>query len=68
MVDLSSLPQPKQLIQVRACLSLQMQRVLEYTLQVAPDSSASMEDVLNELQEHVKGQNNEALRRRAFSS
>ena len=68
MVDLSSMPQPKQLIQLRACLSLQMQRVLEYTLQVAPDSSASVEDVLSVLQAHIKGQNNEALRRRAFSS
>ncbi|MPD03585.1 hypothetical protein E2C01_099226 [Portunus trituberculatus] len=32
MVDLTRLPQPKQLIQLRACLSLKMQQALEYTL------------------------------------
>ncbi|MPC86347.1 hypothetical protein E2C01_081170 [Portunus trituberculatus] len=68
MVDLTRLPQPKQLIKLRACLSLQMQRALEYTLQVSQDSSTPVEEVLDKLQEHVKGQNNEALRRRAFGS
>ncbi|KAG0716274.1 hypothetical protein GWK47_010077 [Chionoecetes opilio] len=68
MVDLASLPQPKQLIQLRMCLSLETRRMLEHTLQVPPDSTASVEEVLDTLQEHIKGLSSEALRRRAFSS
>ena len=40
MVDLASLP--KQLIQLRMCLSLEIQRALEHTLQVPPDSNSSV--------------------------
>ena len=68
MVDLASLPQPKQLIQLRMCLSLETQRVLEHTLLVPPDSTSSVDEVLNTLQQHFKDSSNEALRRRAFTS
>lgn len=68
MVDLQSLSQPKQLIQLRMCLSLEIQRVLEHTLQVPPTSSLSVEEVLDVLQRHIKGQQNEALRRRELFS
>ena len=52
MVDVFSLPQPKQLIQLRMCLSLETQRVLEHTLQVHPDSTQSVSEVLDVLQTH----------------
>ena len=62
MVDLASLPNPKQLIQLRMCLSLETQRVLEHTLQVSPDFDSSIEEILDVLQKHVKDFSNEALR------
>lgn len=68
MVDLASMPLPKQHIQLRMCLSLDTQRVLEHTLQVPPDSTSSVEAVLDILQRHIKDSSNEALRRRAFTS
>ncbi|MPC62398.1 hypothetical protein E2C01_056483 [Portunus trituberculatus] len=40
LVDLVSLPQPRQLIQLRMCPSLETQRVLEYTLLVPPYSTS----------------------------
>ena len=68
MVDLASLPLPKQLIQLRMCLTLETQRILEHTLQVSPDSTRSTDAVLDILQQHVRDSSNEALRRRAFTS
>ena len=68
MIDLASMPLPKQHIQLRMCLSLETQRVLEHTLQVPPDSTSSVEAVLDILQKHIKDSSNEALRRRAFTS
>ena len=67
MVDLSSLPQMKQLIQLRISLTSDMRRVLEHKLDVAPDSIVEVDTVLEKLQTHVKSINNEALRRKAFS-
>ena len=68
MVDIASLPRPKQLIHLRMCLSPETQRILEHTLQVPPDSTSSVTDVLNLLEKHIKDSSNEALRRRAFTS
>ena len=64
MVDLSALSLPKQLIQLRMCLSLETQRLLEHTLGVPPSTTRTVEEVLNVLQNHFKTQRNEALRRR----
>lgn len=68
MVDITCLPHPKQLIQLRMCLSLEAQRVLEHTLQVTPSSTSSVDEVLDALQKHIKDSSNEALRRRAFTT
>ncbi|XP_068245143.1 uncharacterized protein mRpL22 [Palaemon carinicauda] len=68
MVDLGTLPTRKQLIQLRMCLSLETQRILEHTLNVPPDTDRSVEEVLNVLQEHIKNLRNEALRRRDLLS
>uniref|UniRef100_A0A0P4VQ24 RNA-directed DNA polymerase n=2 Tax=Scylla olivacea TaxID=85551 RepID=A0A0P4VQ24_SCYOL len=66
MVDLQKQPQPKQLIQLRACLSSELRRTLEVSLGVPPGSTLSLTEVLERLHEHVKGQRNEALRRLSF--
>ncbi|XP_045133132.1 uncharacterized protein LOC123517192 [Portunus trituberculatus] len=68
MVEIASLPRPKQLIQLRMCLSLETQRVLEHTLQVHPSSTSPVDEVLDILQKHIKESSNEALRRRAFTT
>ncbi|KAK4289628.1 hypothetical protein Pmani_037421 [Petrolisthes manimaculis] len=67
MVDLHKQPQPKQLIQLRSCLSPEMRRTLEVSLGVLPGSSLTLREVLECLQDYVKGQRNEALRRLSFS-
>lgn len=67
MVDLHKQPQPKQLIQLRSCLSPEMRRTLEVSLGVLLSSSLTLWEVLERLQEHVKGQRNEALRHLSFS-
>ncbi|XP_068232095.1 uncharacterized protein [Palaemon carinicauda] len=68
MVDLGTLSTRKQLIQLRMCLSLETQRILEHTLNVSPDTDRSVEEVLNVLQEHIKNLRNEALRCRDLLS
>ncbi|XP_068224072.1 uncharacterized protein [Palaemon carinicauda] len=68
MVDLSKLPREKQLIQLRMCLTLEMQRILEHTLDIPPNKDKTVEEVLDELQDHVKSLRNEALRRRELLS
>ena len=68
MVDLASLPSPKQLIRLRMCSSLETQRAQEHTLQMFPDSDSSVEEILDVFQKHIKDSSNEALRRRAFTS
>ena len=68
MVDLGTLPNPKQLLQLRMCLSLETQRILEHTLNVPPDTDMKVDEVLDILQEHIKNQRNEALRRRDLLS
>ncbi|KAK4321176.1 hypothetical protein Pmani_008004 [Petrolisthes manimaculis] len=67
MVDLHKQPQPKQLIQLRSCLSPEMRRTLEVSLGVLPGSSLTLREVLECLQDYVKGQRNEALRHLSFS-
>ncbi|XP_037779411.1 uncharacterized protein LOC119575951 [Penaeus monodon] len=67
MVDLLSLPSPKQHIQLRMCLTPEMRRVLEHKLNVPADPTCSVDDVLTKLEEHIKNASNEALRRNAFS-
>ncbi|KAG0724063.1 Pre-mRNA-splicing factor CWC25 [Chionoecetes opilio] len=45
-------------------VSLDIQRILEHTLGIAPDTSLTVTEVLDTLQSHFKNQRNEALRRR----
>jgi len=68
MVDLSSLPQEKQLIQLRMCLTLETQRVLEHTLQIPPSTDKTVDEVVDALELHIKGLRNEAIRRRELLS
>ncbi|KAG0711208.1 hypothetical protein GWK47_021100 [Chionoecetes opilio] len=62
--DSQRLPRHKQLIQLRMAVSLDVQRILEHTLGIAPDTSLTVTEVLDTLQSHFKSQRNEALRRR----
>ncbi|XP_045120473.1 uncharacterized protein LOC123509916 [Portunus trituberculatus] len=64
MIDLQRLPREKQLIQLRMSVSLEVQRTLEHTLGIAPDTLLAVDEVLDVLQSHFKSQRNEALRRR----
>ena len=64
MFDLQRLSREKQLIQLRMSVLLDVQRILEHTLGIAPDTSLTVNEVLDELQSHFKGQHNEAFRRR----
>lgn len=68
MVDLGTLPREKQLIQLRMCMTLETQRILEHTLDIAPDTNMTVDQVLDVLQEHIKGLRNEALCRRELLS
>ncbi|KAK4303511.1 hypothetical protein Pmani_024480 [Petrolisthes manimaculis] len=49
---------------MRMCLTLETQRILEHTLSISPDTDKTVDEVLDELQEHIKNSRNEALRRR----
>ncbi|XP_050705813.1 uncharacterized protein LOC126991118 [Eriocheir sinensis] len=64
MIDLQRLPREKQLIQLQMSVSLEVQRTLEHTLGIAPNTQLAVEKVLDVLQSHFKSQRNEALRRR----
>lgn len=64
MVDLQKLPREKQLIQLRMSISLDVQKTLEHTLGIPPDTLWTVDQVLDALQSHYKSQRNEALRRR----
>ncbi|XP_076037654.1 uncharacterized protein LOC143023062 [Oratosquilla oratoria] len=68
MVDLYSLPHEKQLIQLRMCLTLETQRVLEHTLQIPPSTDKTVDEVVAALEVHIKGLRNEAIRRRGLLS
>lgn len=68
MVDFESLSWQKQFIQLRMCLSLGTQQVLEHMLQMSLDSICLMKLVLHLLQKHIKGRSNEAIHCCAFSS
>ena len=62
MFDPQRLSREKQLIQLRMSVSLDVQRILEHTLRIAPDTSLTVNEIHDELQFHFKGQRNEALR------
>ena len=47
MVDLSKLSREKQLIQLRMCLTLETQWILEHTLDIPPDTDKTVEEVLD---------------------
>ncbi|XP_068246810.1 uncharacterized protein [Palaemon carinicauda] len=68
MMDLSKLPREKQLIQLRMCLTLETQMILEHTLDISPNTDKTVEEVLDELQDHVKSVRNKALRQRELLS
>lgn len=61
MIDLANLPQTKQIIQLRMCLSLETQRLVEHTQQISPTSTLSVDQVLDKLQANMKNQRNEVL-------
>ena len=67
-IDLAKLPREKQLIQLRMCLSLETQRVLEHTLQIAPSTGKTAVEVLDALEAYIKSLRNEAIRRRELLS
>lgn len=68
MVDLPSLPVNKQLIQLRMCLSSDIQQTLQHKLHISPDDATPVKDVLDKLETHVRTQTNEALRRQELFS
>lgn len=68
MEDLPKLPHSKQLIQLRICLSLNTQRLMEHTLEVPPSTDLPVESILHKLKNYYKGLGNEAIRRRELLS
>lgn len=68
MINLDSLPLPKQLVQLRMYLSLEIQRVLEHTLHIPPTDQHKVEEVLEALQTYLRDQRNEPLRRHELLS
>ena len=63
MIDLQRLSREKQLIQLRMSVFLDIQRTLEHTLGISPDTLLTVDEILDELQSHFKSQRSEALRR-----
>lgn len=55
------LPVVKQLIQLCMFLSLDVQHVLEHKLHLPPDDTCSVDNVLQTLEEHIKGKTNKAV-------
>ena len=49
MVDLARIPREKQLIQMRMCLTLETQRLLEHTLDIPPSTDMTVDQVLDRL-------------------
>ncbi|MPC42937.1 hypothetical protein E2C01_036571 [Portunus trituberculatus] len=66
--DLGNLDHPKQHIQLCICLTHEVLHILQYRLCVSPDDTRPIGQVLNALEQHVKAQTNEALRRRDLLS
>ncbi|XP_068205413.1 uncharacterized protein [Palaemon carinicauda] len=54
MVDLDNVPRPKQLIELRAYLSVEMRRMLEHDLGIPPDSTMLLDDVLAHIETYIK--------------
>nr|XP_027213220.1 uncharacterized protein LOC113806302 [Penaeus vannamei] len=67
-MGLHSLPPITQHIYLRTCVSLEVQRLLHYTLAIPPDSSMPVVQVLDALQQYFRNSQNEALRRRELLS
>ncbi|XP_069994141.1 uncharacterized protein [Penaeus vannamei] len=68
LMGLHSLPPATQHIYFRTCVSLEVQRLLHYTLAIPPDSSMPVVQVLDALQQYFRNSQNEALRRRELLS
>ncbi|XP_064116655.1 uncharacterized protein K02A2.6-like [Macrobrachium nipponense] len=68
LVGLDRLHQTSQLIHLRTCISLDVQRLLTHTLGIPPNTSLSLTEVLDTLQKHFRSLRNEALRRRELLS
>ncbi|ROT64570.1 hypothetical protein C7M84_017476 [Penaeus vannamei] len=68
LMGLHSLPPATQHIYLRTCVSLEVQRLLHYTLAIPPDSSMPVVQVLDALQQYFRNSQNEALRRRELLS
>lgn len=66
MVNFAHAPREKELSALRLALSLETERVLEHTLQVPPDITKTVGEVLYILHQYFKGGSNQALPRRAF--
>ncbi|KAK8376063.1 hypothetical protein O3P69_008644 [Scylla paramamosain] len=65
-IDLEGLPREKHLIEIRMSVSLEVQRTLEHTLRIVPNTQLAVEEVLDVLQSHFKSQRKEALRYRGI--
>ena len=50
MVDLTRMPHEKQLIQLRTCVSLDVQGLMEHTVGIPPDTQLTVDEVLDNLQ------------------
>lgn len=67
MVVVPALPLNKQMIQLRMCLSLEIQHVLLQKFHVGPDDTIPLKDVLDRLETNARAQTNEALHRHELS-
>ncbi|XP_064120305.1 uncharacterized protein LOC135224910 [Macrobrachium nipponense] len=68
LVGLDRLHQTSQLIHLRTCISLDVQRLLTHKLGIPTNTSLSFTEVLDTLQKHFHSLRNEALRRRELLS
>lgn len=68
LLDLSSMPQRKQLAHLRVCLSSDTLSILEDNLRIFGDSLHTVDEALDLLQEYLEARNSEAIHQRAFSA
>ena len=68
IIDLHTVPQQKQFAVLRLCLDDEVLRVLDYTLEVKPDSTLPVDDIVSKIITHIKDQRNESLRRLEFTN
>ncbi|XP_076044716.1 uncharacterized protein LOC143027329 [Oratosquilla oratoria] len=64
MAGVNRMPHDIQLIQLRSCLSLEVQALLRNSLDIPHDTPLSADGVLDRLQSHLRDSRAEALRRR----